>query len=229
MAKIAGSEFHWYAVNRVFQLLGGKAYMADSPVAKALRDSRVFPIFEGSNDVLRAFVALAGLKTVADEVADLRHLDLADPIGSIGVLADYVTRRVRRRLRPDRLDTTHPTLARHADRVTEQVGQLRATAEKLLRIHGREIQNRQRQQKRLAHAIIDIYAQIATISRTTALFDDRGVEASGQERYIATTFCNRAAARVADQFDRVDDNDDVQTHSIARLAYNGGGYTPRLP
>src|SRR5688572_18994423 len=90
MAKTAGSEVHWYAVNRVFQLLGGQAYMVDSPAAKALRDSRVFPIFEGSNDVLRAFVALAGLKTVADEVADLRHLDLADPIGSIGVLADYV-------------------------------------------------------------------------------------------------------------------------------------------
>ncbi|WP_433353376.1 universal stress protein [Micromonospora saelicesensis] len=51
-AKIAGSEFYWYAANRVFQLLGGQAYMADSPAAKALRDSRIFPIFEGSNDVL---------------------------------------------------------------------------------------------------------------------------------------------------------------------------------
>jgi acyl-CoA dehydrogenase family protein 9 len=228
MCKIAGSEFHWYAINRVFQLLGGQAYMADSPAAKALRDSRVFPIFEGANDVLRAFVALAGLKTVADEVADLRHLNLTDPIGSIGVLADYVGQRVRRRVRPDRLDTAHPTLGRHADRAAEQVGQLRATAEKLLRIHGRDIQSRQRQQKRLAHAGIDIYAQIAAISRTTALFDDQGVEASGQERHIATTFCDRAAARVAEQFDRVDDNDDAQIHSIARLAFNRGGYSPKL-
>jgi acyl-CoA dehydrogenase family protein 9 len=229
MAKIAGSEFHWYAVNRVFQLLGGKAYMADSPAAKALRDSRVFPIFEGANDVLRAFVALSGLRVVADEVADLRHLDLTDPIGSIGVLADYVGQRVLRRVRPDRLDTAHPALTRHADRAAEQVGQLRATAEKLLRIHGHDVQFRQRQQKRLSHAAIDIYAQIATISRTTAVFDEQGVEASGQERYIATSFCDRAAARVAEQFDRVDDNDDEQTHSIARLAYNRGGYTPRLP
>jgi acyl-CoA dehydrogenase family member 9 len=229
MAKIAGTEFHWYAVNRVFQLLGGRAYMADSPAAKALRDSRVFPIFEGSNDVLRAFVALAGLKSVADEVADLRHVNLADPIGSIGILADYVGQRVRRWVRPDRLDAAHPALARQAERVTEHVGQLRATAEKLLRIHGRDIQSRQRQQKRLAHAAIDIYAQIATISRTTAHFDDQGVQACGQERYIATTFCDRAAARVAEQFDRVDDNDDAQTHAIARLAYDGRRYTPRLP
>jgi acyl-CoA dehydrogenase family member 9 len=179
--------------------------------------------------VLRAFVALAGLKTVADEVADLRQLNLADPIGSIGILADYAGQRLRRRIRPDRLDTAHPTLRRQADRVTDQVGQLRATAEKLLRIHGTDIQMRQRQQKRLAHAAIDIYAQIAAISRTTALFDDQGVEASGQERYIATTFCNRAAARVAEQFDRVDDNDDEHTHAIARLAYSNQRYTPRLP
>jgi acyl-CoA dehydrogenase family protein 9 len=158
MCKIAGSEFHWYAVNRVFQLLGGQAYMADSPAAKALRDSRVFPIFEGANDVLRAFVALAGLKTVADEVADLRHLDLTDPISSIGVLADYVGQRIRRRVWPHRLGAAHPSLARQADRVAEQVGQLRATSEKLLRIHGHDIQFRQRQQKRLAHAVIDIYA-----------------------------------------------------------------------
>ncbi|MEH1130643.1 acyl-CoA dehydrogenase family protein [Micromonospora sp. CPCC 206061] len=229
MAKIAGSEFHWYAVNRVFQLHGGQAYMAGSPIAKALRDARVFPIFEGANDVLRAFVALAGLKSVADEVADLRGLNLADPIGSIGILADYVGQRVRWRVRPDRLDAAHPTLARHADKVVDQVRQLRATAEKLLRIHGRDIQARQRQQKRLAHVAIDIYAQIATISRTTALFDDQGVQASGQERYIAASFCNRAVTRVAEQFERIDDNDDEQTHSIARLAYNRGGYTPRLP
>jgi acyl-CoA dehydrogenase family protein 9 len=229
MAKIAGTEFHWYAVNRVFQLLGGQAYMADSPAAKALRDSRVFPIFEGANDVLRAFVALAGLKSVADKVADLRHLNLSDPIGSIGILADYVGRRVLRRVRPDRLDPAHPTLRRQADNAADQVGQLRATAEKLLRIHGEEIQSRQRQQKRLAHAVTDIYAQIATISRTSALLEDQGVEASGQERYIATSFCDRAAARVAEQFDRVDDNDDEQTHAIARLAFDGGRYTPCLP
>jgi acyl-CoA dehydrogenase family protein 9 len=41
-------------------------------------------------------------------------------------------------------------------------------------------------------------------SRTTALLDTQGVEASGQERTIATSFCGRAAARVAEQFDRTD-------------------------
>ena len=229
MVKIAGSEFHWYAVNRVFQLLGRSGVHGRLAGGQGTaRQPRLFDLRRRQRCPARLRRARRP-QNVADEVADLRHLNLADPIGSIGILADYAGQRLRRRVRPDRLDTAHPTLGRHADRVAGQVGQLRATAEKLLRIHGPDLQLRQRQQKRLAHAAIDIYAQIATISRTSALFDDQGVQASGQERYIATTFCDRAGGRVAEQFDRVDDNDDEQTHAIARLADNCGGYTPRLP
>ncbi len=46
MAKVAGTEFLWYAANRVFQLGGGRAYMRDEPFEKVLRDIRVFPIFD---------------------------------------------------------------------------------------------------------------------------------------------------------------------------------------
>ena len=67
---------------------------------------------------------------------------------------------------------------------------------------------RQFQQKRLSDAVADIYAQIAVLSRVTAIFEDQGVEPSGQERYIADTFCARAADRVRSNFDQVEHNDD---------------------
>lgn len=229
MSKVAASEYLWYATNRVFQLFGGAAYMADAPIAKILRDTRIFPVFEGANDVLRAFTALSGLKTVADSLGDLRNLRFSNPIGSIGIFAEYVVDRVSRTVSPNKMEQAHPKLQRRADSVSDQVVRLRATTEKLVRIHGREVELRQRQQKRLAHAATDIYAQIATISRTTALFEDQGVETSGQERYIANSFCQRAAKRVNSQFERVDDNDDEQLRSIARLSYNRGGYTLRGP
>ena len=34
--------------------------MRTEPYEKILRDIRIFPIFEGANDVLRAFIALSG-------------------------------------------------------------------------------------------------------------------------------------------------------------------------
>ncbi|MGH3516887.1 MAG: acyl-CoA dehydrogenase family protein [Haloechinothrix sp.] len=228
MSKVAATEFMWYAVNRVFQLMGGTAYMAESPIAKTLRDTRIFPIFEGANDVLRAFIALSGMKVVAEEFEDLRQIDLTDPIRSIGTLAEFVRGRVTRTLRPAQLETAHPKLSAQASAVADQTKRLRGSVEKLLRTHGKGVQLKQRQQKRLADAATDIYAQVATISRTTALFADQGVEASGQERFIARSFCDRAAARVGGQLRLIDANDDEQMHSIARLAYNHGGYGPKL-
>jgi acyl-CoA dehydrogenase family protein 9 len=70
----------------------------------------------------------------------------------------------------------------------------------------------------------DIYAQIAVLSRVSAIFDDQGVDASGQERFIAETFCERAARRVYGALDQLDRNDDERIHSIARLAYKRGAY-----
>ncbi len=78
--------------------------------------------------------------------------------------------------------------------------------------------------KRLADALADIYSQIAVLSRVTSIFEEQGVEASGQERYIAETFCTRAARRVESQLNLIERNDDDRMHSIARLAYKRGAY-----
>jgi len=224
ITKVSSTEFIWYAANRAFQLAGGKAYMRSEPYERILRDIRIFPVFEGANDVLRAFIALSGLKALAGDLTDLSHLNLSDPIGAIGVLADYAVDRVRRTIARPQLDGIHPDLAAVADPVTDQVRRLRASAEKLLREHGQDIVFRQWQQKRLAHATADLYAQIATLSRVAGIFEDQGVEASGHERFIAETFCTRAQRRVDRQLDAIDNNDDERMHSIARLAYKRGGY-----
>src|SRR4051812_48306919 len=83
MCKISGTEFLWYAANRALQLAGGSGYMKDQPYEKILRDIRIFPIFEGANDVLRAFVALTGMKPVGDKLSELGEIGLGDPIRSI--------------------------------------------------------------------------------------------------------------------------------------------------
>ena len=83
---------------------------------------------------------------------------------------------------------------------------------------------RQFQHKRLADSIADIYAQIAVLSRVSHIFEDQGVEPSGQERYIADTFCRRAAKRVESRYDQVDSNDDERMTAIAKLAYKRGSY-----
>jgi acyl-CoA dehydrogenase family protein 9 len=198
--------------------------MKDNPLEKILRDIRIFPIFEGANDVMRAFIALTGIKPVGEKLAGLGDIGLNDPIRSIGVLADYVAGRIRSEVRPDKMTKAHPELEKHADAVSEQVKELRSQTERLLREHRKEVMHRQIQQKRLADAISDIYAQIAVLSRVTAIFEDQGLEPSGQERYIAETFCERASRRVRSNFRQMETNDDDRQIAIAKLAYKRGQY-----
>jgi acyl-CoA dehydrogenase family member 9 len=170
--------------------------------------------------VLRAYIALSGIKPVGEKLSDLGNLELTDPIGSIGVLADYVSGRIR----PDRVTLAHPELSDQADAVSDQVKQLREVTESQLREHKTGIIERQFDQKRLADAVSDIFGQIAVLSRVTAIFEEQGVEPSGQERFIAQTFCNRAARRVRSQFRLMESNDDDRMSAIAKLAYKRGSY-----
>ena len=111
ICKVSGTEFLWYAANRTLQLKGGEGYLRTQPFEKVLRDIRIFPIFEGANDVLRAFIALSGLKPLGEKLSGLGEVGLSDPIGSIGVLIDYFGGRIQREVRPDRITKAHPELA----------------------------------------------------------------------------------------------------------------------
>jgi acyl-CoA dehydrogenase family protein 9 len=224
ICKVSGTEFLWYAANRVMQLKGGAGYMRTEPYEQILRDIRIFPIFEGANDVMRAFIALSGMKPVGERLSGLGDIGLGDPIGTIGVLLDYVGDRIQREVRPDRVTMAHSELSSHADAVSEQVKELRSVTESLLREHRKEIMERQFHQKRIAAAVSDILAQVAVISRVGAIFDDQGVEPSGQERYIADTFCTRAAGRVRSSLEQISSNDDERMTAIAKLAYKRGEY-----
>jgi len=224
VCKVSGTEFLWYAANRALQLAGGEGYMRDQPYEKVLRDTRIYPIFEGANDVMRAFIALGGMKPVGEKLEGLSEIELSDPIGSIGVLIDYASGRIQREVRPDRITKAHDDLSEHADSVSDQVKRLADLTEKLLREHRKDIVGRQFQQKRLADNIADIYAQLALLSRVSHIFEDQGVEPSGQERFIADTFCRRATARVGSRFDQIESNDDERMTAIAKLAYRRGSY-----
>ena len=224
IAKVIGTEFVWYQANRALQLKGGEGYLRDEPYERILRDIRVFPIFEGANDVMRSFIALSALKPLGDEMGSLAVTDLNDPLGTLGAWASYVGGRLRREVRPDSISLAHETLSELADPVAGQVKRLRSVGESVLREHGSGIVDRGMTHKRLAAALSDVYGQIAVLSRVTSIFEEQGVEASGQERFIADTFCRRAAHRVEVELDKIERNDDERMHSIARLAYKRGAY-----
>uniref|UniRef100_A0A8C4PBJ3 Acyl-CoA dehydrogenase/oxidase C-terminal domain-containing protein n=1 Tax=Dromaius novaehollandiae TaxID=8790 RepID=A0A8C4PBJ3_DRONO len=62
ISKIFGSEAAWTVADECIQLLGGMGFMKEAGVERVMRDLRIFRIFEGTNDILRLFVALNGFQ-----------------------------------------------------------------------------------------------------------------------------------------------------------------------
>ena len=109
--------------------------------------------------------------------------------------------------------------------MSDQVKRLRSVAEGLLREHGKGIVDKGMAHRRLADALSDVYAQIAVLSRVTSIFEEQGVEASGQELLHRRDVLHaRGAPRRGRAQPRSSDNDDERMHSIARLAYKRGAY-----
>ena len=62
ISKIYAAESAWFVTDEAIQILGGMGYMKDCGIEKVMRDLRIFRIFEGTNDILRLFVALTGIR-----------------------------------------------------------------------------------------------------------------------------------------------------------------------
>jgi len=154
ICKVYCSEAVWRVADEALQVAGGSGYMTDYPYERYLRDARINPIFEGTNEVLRLYTALAGLEEPGESLKALSRA-LRDPIKELGLLTDYARERALRALgRPD-LPGLHPEIAPLADPLAEWVAEFAGTVEWALRRHGREIIERQLILERIANAASD--------------------------------------------------------------------------
>ena len=62
MAKLFASEMAGRVVDRALQILGGRGYMTESPVARLWRELRVDRIWEGTSEIQRLIIARGLLK-----------------------------------------------------------------------------------------------------------------------------------------------------------------------
>src|SRR5204862_7469871 len=77
MLKVWSTDALWQIVNDTIQIYGGQAYFSNEPYERMMRDARINQIGEGANDVLRAFIALVGMRGVGEQLqgilAAVRH------------------------------------------------------------------------------------------------------------------------------------------------------------
>merc|ERR1711972_786803 len=92
ISKIFASEAAWFVTDEAIQILGGNGYMRALGLEKIMRDLRIFRIFEGTNDILRLFVALTGIQYAGGHLRELQKA-ISHPISNFGVVLGEVAKR----------------------------------------------------------------------------------------------------------------------------------------
>ncbi len=227
LCKIFSSENAWRVVNQAVQIAGGNGFIKEYPYERFLRDCRINMIFEGTNEILRVFVSLAGVQMLGEELKKVGRA-LRDPIAEIGVLSDFALKKIRQAITDEQFPDIDPLLKKTAVRAAHYAEALSTTAERALREHGKEIIEREFIQERLAEAAGDLYALIACLSRANTRIRDEGAARAKRDILLTRTFGNAAWRRIRRRLSQVEKNQDANLVRVSDLAYEQGGYGENL-
>ncbi len=227
--KIFASELAFRASNDALQIAGGIGYSKEYPYEQAVRDSRINLIFEGTNEILRALVALSALQQPGERLKALGKA-FKDPLRSLGAIGSYVTGRAKRQLVKPSFTLVHDALKDEADAVAGIIHDLAVSVESLLLKHGKAVIEQQFLQLRLANAAIDIYMSVATLSRTTWEIERAGsTEAAEAELDCARVFIPAAMRRARRNIRALRVNQDARLKAIAERALDRVDLAPTTP
>jgi hypothetical protein len=229
MSKVFASEALQRSAYEALQIAAGSGYMRDYPYEQITRDCRILTIFEGTNEVLRLYIALSGLKDLGKSLGELKAAvdDIFNNfIKGFGILTDYAEKRLTQAtgVGRDKILTQMPAALREAAGVYERYTvELAKASDYLLRKHGKSIANRQHDLKRVADVGVDLFVGLCVLSRAATLSKtpgEQGVQAVG----IARVFAQQAKRRMANIVRRITRNEDEEMNGLAGFILDKGSY-----
>ncbi|MDX9764679.1 MAG: acyl-CoA dehydrogenase family protein [Chiayiivirga sp.] len=229
ISKVFASEAVQRASYEALQIAAGNGFMREFPYEQITRDTRILSIFEGTNEILRLYVALSGFKGVGAGLGELKAAlgdILNDPIKGFGVLGDYTARRMREAtgVGTDRIAYPLAEPLRKLAKVYEKYTvELSKASDQLLRRHGKAIADEQHAQKRIGDIAIDLFVGLCVLSRADSLVKQQH-PAAAQALDIAEIFTREAHRRMANNRRRLDRNEDAQGERLAADVLARGGY-----
>lgn len=230
VAKMFNTELAWRTVDDALQIRGGRGYeTADSlrargedplPIERAMRDSRINLIFEGSSEIMRLFIAR--------EAVD-QHFSIAfpivDPKSAFKTRLEYLAKAAPFYLTwyPARWIPSFSTFSefgsnahhvRFVARTTRKLG--RALFHAMLRF-GPKLEKRQMVLFRAVDIGAELYAMSATLSRAQMLAKAGNAEAL----QLADVFCRESRDRIAASFRTLYGEHDGALYALAQSVVRG--------
>jgi len=227
IGKLWNTDVAWRLCDDAMQIRGGRGYEtarslesrgeAPIPLERAMRDLRINRIFEGSNQVMRLFIAREALDV---------HLKVAGDAVMPGVPMDrklsafvragmfYAWWYPSRWFGMPSSFSEFGSLARHLRYVQSTSRRLARQQFHLMVTHGPALERRQMLLFRCVDVGAELFAMAAVCSR--AVRDVKKNPAENTPIELADLFCRQAKRRIAALFAAVRSNDDTEIYGVAK-------------
>lgn len=231
VCKIYCSEKLWDTINQALQIAAGNGYMREYPYERIMRDTRINLIFEGTNEILRIFTALSGIKEPSDSLKELGRIAdvstaLKDPIKSVGILSDFAKKRIGKMIGSKTLTKVHPSLETHSAHFSSMLNDFSIAVENTIMKLGKNIIGNELAQMRIANMVIELYVMLSVLSRTTSILNNAEISASDKEYVTQLTevICRDARQNFTRNYKRLSSSYDrlipkVSKHVVEREGY----------
>lgn len=212
ISKVFATEALWETAYEALQVAGGNGFMREFPYEMIVRDARINMIFEGTNEILRLYIALSGMK---DAGASLKELQKSvnnifnDPIKGFGVLSAYASKKLSE-LTPLGRDTLSVNSALLEDAAIYEQGtkDFARAVESVLRRYGSDIIGTQLITKRVADSATALFVGLCVLSRVNSMLNARDPESCTRERAISKIFARQCRRRVSRCLQGINENED---------------------
>jgi acyl-CoA dehydrogenase family protein 9 len=223
--KVFTSEMLWRAADEMVQVAGGRGFVKPYPYERLLRDARINRIFEGTNEILRLFIALNGIQGPAEQLKEIGSA-LRRPLRNLGLISGFAASRLRSALgaTPTLDADIDNALAKHKDFVEKHIAELASSAQRLIRAYRSDIVDRQQELERLSDMAIELFATACTLARTQQIIAERGADAAQRERDLCDLFVVESGRRFRAARVALESPQDELRRRVARHVRDDGGY-----
>ncbi len=223
--KVFASEMLWRAADEMVQVGGGRGFVKPYPYERMLRDARINRIFEGTNEILRLFIALNGIEGPAAALKEL-GVALKKPLRNLGLITEFAASRLASRLGATAtLDMeVHERLKGHKAHFEKHVGELKDRADGLIRHYQKEIIGRQMELERLSDMAIELFATACVLARTDRILMERGEAGAEDALALCDLFVVEAGRRFRASRGAIRSAQDDGRRTVAASVRRAAGY-----
>ncbi len=129
--KVFATDHLWTIVNDTLQIHGGQGYFTADPYERWMRDARINQIGEGANEVLKAFIAVVGIRGVGEALRSVQTA-IKSPISSFGTLWRFGSSQVAARFQTPEIPIKSDKLTAAARQLAGRVRDFGVTIPKVL-------------------------------------------------------------------------------------------------